>query len=97
MRGIRLLQKHGVEWNALAVVNDYNADYPLEFYRFFKEVGSKYIQFTPVVERLMKRSDGLTLAPGLLEGGEVFVQSRHGLHESRARCPASAIEHHTFS
>lgn len=31
MRGIRLLQRYGVEWNALAVVNDYNADYPVEF------------------------------------------------------------------
>ena len=43
MRGIRLLNKHGVEWNALAVINDFNADYPLEFYRFFKEIGCKYI------------------------------------------------------
>ena len=33
MRGIDLLNKHGVEWNALAVVNDFNADYPLEFYQ----------------------------------------------------------------
>lgn len=71
MRGIRLLQKHGVEWNAMAVVNDYNADYPVEFYRFFKELGCKYLQFTPVVERIIQRSDGLTLAPGMQEGGEV--------------------------
>lgn len=52
MRGIQLLQRYGVEWNALAVVNDYNADYPVEFYRFFKEIGCRFIQFTPVVERL---------------------------------------------
>ena len=65
MRGIRLLQKHGVEWNAMAVVNDYNADYPLEFYRFFKNIGCRYIQFTPVVERIVQRDDGLTLAPGM--------------------------------
>ncbi|MDE7452135.1 MAG: anaerobic sulfatase-maturation protein, partial [Paramuribaculum sp.] len=52
MRGIKLLQRHGVEWNALAVVNDYNADYPREFYRFFKEMGCRFIQFTPVVERI---------------------------------------------
>ena len=52
MRGIRMLQSHGVEWNALAVVNDYNADYPVEFYRFFKEIGCRYIQFTPVAERI---------------------------------------------
>jgi uncharacterized protein len=51
MQGIRLLNKYQVEWNAMAVVNDYNADYPLEFYRFFKEMGCRYIQFSPIVER----------------------------------------------
>ena len=52
MRGIRLLQKHGVEWNAMGVVNDYNADHPLDVYHFYKENGCKYIQFTPIVETL---------------------------------------------
>lgn len=65
MKGINLLNKHGVEWNALAVVNDFNADYPLDFYHFFKEIGCRYIQFTPIVERLVNRTDGLTLAPGM--------------------------------
>ena len=69
MNGINLLNKHGVEWNALAVVNDYNADYPLKFYRFFKQIGCKYIQFSPIVERVVKREDGLTLAPGM-QGGD---------------------------
>ena len=71
MKGIRLLNKYEVEWNALAVVNDFNADYPLDFYHFFKEIGCHYIQFTPIVERIVKRNDGLTLAPGMSEGGEV--------------------------
>lgn len=57
MRGVRLLQTHNVEWNALAVVNDYNADYPEEFYRFFKSIGCRYLQFTPIVERT--RPDGM--------------------------------------
>ena len=50
MRGIRLLQKHHVEWNAMATVNHLNADHSVEFYRFFKEIGCQYLQFTPVVE-----------------------------------------------
>ena len=50
MRGIRLLQKHHVEWNAMATVNHLNADDPVGFYRFFKEIGCQYLQFTPVVE-----------------------------------------------
>lgn len=52
MRAVNLLNKHKVEWNAMAVVNDYNADYPVEFYRFFKSIGCRYIQFTPIVERI---------------------------------------------
>lgn len=71
MQGIKLLNKHGVEWNALAVVNDFNADYPLEFYHFFKQIGCHYIQFTPIVERLTNREDNLTLAPGMQEGGKL--------------------------
>lgn len=62
MHGIRLLNKHHVEWNAMAVVNAYNADHPLEFYHFFKEHGCQYLQFTPIVERLTTHSDGRTLA-----------------------------------
>ena len=62
MRGIHLLNQYKVEWNALAVVNDYNADYPLEFYRFFKQIGCRFIQFTPVVERILHHNDGRHLA-----------------------------------
>ena len=62
MQGIKLLKKHGVEWNAMAVVNTYNANHPLEFYRFFKENGCQFLQFTPIVERLTRHEDGRTLA-----------------------------------
>lgn len=62
MQGIKLLKKHGVEWNAMAVVNAYNANHPLEFYRFFKENGCQFLQFTPIVERLTRHEDGRTQA-----------------------------------
>jgi len=52
MNGINLLKKYGVEYNVMAVVNDYNVDYPLEFYNFFKDIDCHYIQFTPIVERI---------------------------------------------
>ena len=40
MRGLRLLQKHGVDYNVLTTVNRVNGDYPLEVYRFLRdEVG----------------------------------------------------------
>ena len=52
MQGINLLKTHGVEFNVMGVVNDYNVDYPLEFYHFFKEIDCRFIQFAPIVEQL---------------------------------------------
>ena len=62
MRGIQLLNKHNVDWNAMAVVNDFNADYPFDFYHFFKDNGCQYIQITPIVERIVNHDDGRHLA-----------------------------------
>lgn len=74
MRGIELLDRYGVEWNAMATVNSANADHPQEFYRFFRSIGCRYLQFTPVVERT--RGDGSPLSvPGWEEGGTLTPQS----------------------
>ena len=62
LRGIELLERYGVEWNVMGVVNDYNADYPLDVYHFYKSIGARYIQFTPIVERLLPQPDGRHLA-----------------------------------
>lgn len=51
MHGVRLLQKHGVEFNALACVGRETACRPLEVYHFFKQSGIDFVQFTPLVER----------------------------------------------
>ncbi|HNX87682.1 MAG TPA: anaerobic sulfatase-maturation protein [Paludibacteraceae bacterium] len=64
MRGIGLLQKHEVDFNTLSVINDYNVLFPLDVYRFLKEIGSQYMQFSPIVERVSDyRPDGLKLLP----------------------------------
>lgn len=53
MRGWRLLQQHRVETNVLCTVNAANQDHPLEVYRFFRdEMGARFLQFIPVVERV---------------------------------------------
>jgi len=63
MHGIDMLNRFQVEWNAMAVVNDYNADYPLDFYRFFRdELNCRFLQFTPIVERIHQHEDGRVLA-----------------------------------
>ncbi len=60
MKGLRLLQKHSVEYNVLTTVNRANADYPLEVYRFLRdEAGTDWMQFIPVVERI--NEEGHTL------------------------------------
>ncbi len=45
-----LLQDHGVEVNALTVVNAYSARYPEEIYAFHKAHGLNFMQFIPCVE-----------------------------------------------
>ena len=57
MEGIDLLNRHRVDWNVLATVNAANVDYPVETYNFLKDLGTPFIQFTPVVERIKK--DGM--------------------------------------
>ena len=51
MQGLRLLQKHKVEYNVLACIARDTAIHPLDVYRFFKDKGVEFIQFTPIVER----------------------------------------------
>jgi uncharacterized protein len=53
MRAARLMQTHKVEFNILTTVHAGNADHPLEVYRFLRDdVGTKFIQFIPIVERV---------------------------------------------
>jgi uncharacterized protein len=50
MRGYRLLQKHLVPTDILCVVNAHNVRFPLQVYRFFKQIDAKYVNFLPMVE-----------------------------------------------
>ena len=58
MQGIHMLDRYGVEWNAMATVHAANVLRPLDFYHFFKDIGCHYLQFTPIVE-----SDGQHVLP----------------------------------
>jgi uncharacterized protein len=52
MHGIELLRRHGVDFNILTTVHAANGAHPLEVYRFLRdEVGTRFIQFIPIVER----------------------------------------------
>lgn len=56
VNAIALLKKHRVEFNTLTVVNRTNAAQPLDVYRFLKRLGSRYLQFIPIVEIDHQRS-----------------------------------------
>jgi uncharacterized protein len=53
MRGMDVLQRHGVEYNTLTVLNRRNSRHPLEVYRFLKSIGSRFHQYIPLVERAL--------------------------------------------
>jgi uncharacterized protein len=55
MRGCALLQKHRIPFDILCVVHDQNVRHPTEVYRFFKQIGTRYLGFLPLVE---PQSDG---------------------------------------
>jgi uncharacterized protein len=74
MRGIAKLKEHRVDFNTLTVVHRRNSEYPLEVYRFLKEIGSGFIQFIPIVERKAAVGDGnglLLIKPSFETAAEV--------------------------
>jgi len=77
LQGIELLHKHRVEFNTLSVVNDYNVGYPTEVYRFLKSIGSRYMQFTPIVERIDPETGpgALQLLPGTASGKGIVTET----------------------
>ena len=65
LRGIEILRKHEVRFNTLTVVNRQNAKWPLVVYRYLKKIGSQYLQFIPVVERIDEATNDLAGPPDL--------------------------------
>jgi uncharacterized protein len=47
---VRLLEREQVEFNVLTVVSQANVRRAVELYRFFQELGVRYLQFIPLVE-----------------------------------------------
>lgn len=88
MRAIELLNLYDVMWNAMATVNHLTASAPQQFYHFFREIGCRFLQFTPVVEHCQGVVADYSVSPqqwgsflcGIYDEwvcrdiGEVFVQ-----------------------
>jgi uncharacterized protein len=57
MRGLDILKKHGVEFNTLTVIHRKNSYRAHEVYRFLKQIGSRHLQFIPIVEQVAAEPD----------------------------------------
>jgi uncharacterized protein len=82
LRGLDLLQKHGVEFNTLTVVNRKNSQRPLDVYRYLKEIGSGFVQFIPLVERSAH-------APLQTENGLIQLSLAAPAHTAAERSPVT--------
>ncbi|MBN1569007.1 MAG: anaerobic sulfatase-maturation protein [Acidobacteria bacterium] len=89
MRSVGFLKKHGVDFNTLTVVQKLNSRYPLEVYRFLREIGHGFMQFIPIVERvaLEPAADGLQLvSPKSAAAAKVTEWSVEPLQYGRFLC-----------
>ncbi len=74
MRGLNILTKYKVEFNAMTCVTPASTAQPLAVYDFLKQAGAKFVQFMPIVERLpddAAKELGLQLAVGIRSGEAV--------------------------
>jgi uncharacterized protein len=84
LQGLRLLQKHKVEYNVLASIARDTTTRPLDVYNFFKDKGIEFIQFSPVVERL---PDEFSIKHGLRLAGPASLDKE----ECQAVTPWSVV------
>lgn len=73
MRGYKLLQQHRVCTDILCVVNARNVKFPVQVYRFFKQINAQYISFLPLVEPQTDAEGGVSHITAPAEDWGVFL------------------------
>jgi uncharacterized protein len=57
MKGLAVLRRHGVQWNALTTVHAASQDRGREVYAFLRDdCGARFMQFIPIVERATEQT-----------------------------------------
>ncbi len=57
MKGLDVLKRHGVDWNVPTTIHAVNGDDGREVYTFLRDdLGAKFIQFIPIVERATEQT-----------------------------------------
>ncbi|HXV93381.1 MAG TPA: anaerobic sulfatase maturase, partial [Pseudonocardia sp.] len=78
-RGLDVLRRHGVDWNALTTVNAANGDHGREVYTFLRdELGARFVQLIPIVERVTRELLPLAEAGWGRRAGERPLYRQHG-------------------
>lgn len=63
----RLLRKYDIEFSTLTVVSAVNSQYPLRIYHYLKSLGSRHMQFIPLLKPLVQGGvDERSLGPAAL-------------------------------
>jgi len=75
MRGLDCLKRRQVEFNTLTVVNRQNSQHALEVYQFLTQIGSQFLQFIPLVERVGRSGEGFAMPPQDEPDAEVLPYS----------------------
>lgn len=58
MKGIEIMYRYGVQYNTMSTINHAGEGRGLEVYQFLKQLGTRYMQFMPVVEHVKYPTDG---------------------------------------
>lgn len=83
LAGLKRLKQHGVEFNALVVVNRHNGDSGRKVYTYLRDNGVRFLQFIPIVERLGvgAHAEAAAIDADAETGPEQLVSSRSVLPE----------------
>ena len=81
MRGVELLQKAGLEYNAICVLTDFSLDYPDEIYGFFEEAGVGYVGFNVEESEGCNISETFRTGNGLVQRFKRFLEKIYELQE----------------
>lgn len=68
LQAFRLLQRHRIHCDVLCVVHDQSVRQPAAVYRFFKDIGVRFLQFLPLVERRGQGGIGARSVPAQAYG-----------------------------
>lgn len=107
MKGINLLQKYNVDFNILTAVQNNNSKHPKKIYDFLKSIGTKFIQFIPIVDpekdktvteySVKPKQWGIFMTEifysWLSDIGEIFIQQFDDTLGSYLGIPANTCSH----